>query len=118
MATVRKPSSVAARMTRMAISERLATRSFFCRSGWGAAGAAPFAGDDAGRVGGKALAIRERRFYPKADAGCESGMAAAKMDRRRPGNPACGSRTGRHGNLQVLADFPAKVVIQLAMAGH
>jgi hypothetical protein len=34
MATVRKPSSVAARNTRMAISLRLATSSFLCFSGW------------------------------------------------------------------------------------
>src|SRR6185436_7961209 len=37
MATVRRPSSVAARMTRIAISERLATSNFFCgeaERGW------------------------------------------------------------------------------------
>src|SRR3954471_9259817 len=73
MATVRKPSSVAARMTRIAISERFATRSFNWRAGLAGVGAAPgerVAGEREGRA---AVGIRERRFYPKAGAGCESG---------------------------------------------
>src|SRR4051794_24767827 len=68
-------------MTRMAISERLATSSFFCRVGWGDAGAAPFTGDDGGRGERETLAIREGSFYAMLCASCESGDRRKRRER-------------------------------------
>src|ERR1700733_7233837 len=66
MATVRRPSSVAARITRMAISERLATSSFFGAAGRGER-AEP--GINVGRVLLSPPRAPKAKSWPKAQSG-------------------------------------------------
>src|SRR4051794_32307901 len=75
MATVRRPSSVAARMTRMAISERFATRSFrgFLEGPDGVGRAAPFLREAEARADRESVGIREERFYSNARARRQCG---------------------------------------------